>query len=65
MSNVLIVYEMLEPCGIEMIRMAKLLEKQDKIFFRDKLIRYLEPEDICWCDIINLSHNSTSFLFFS
>lgn len=60
MSNVLIVYEMLEPCGIEMIRMAKLLEKQDKIFFRDKLIRYLEPEDICWCDII-ISVRSTSF----
>lgn len=60
MGNILILYEILEPCSIEIIRMFRLLETDGAVLFRERSVWCLKAEDICWCDVI-VSVRSTSF----
>lgn len=59
MSNVLILYEVVEPCNIEITRMFWLLEQKDIVNLRSKTVSKITAEDISWCDVV-VSVRSTS-----
>lgn len=59
MSRVLIIYEAIEPCNIEITRILRLLELKGITSVRSKTVNTITTDDICWCDVI-LSVRSTS-----
>lgn len=59
MSNVLILYEAVEPCNIEITRMFWLLEQKEIVSLRSKTVSKITAEDIRWCDVV-VSVRSTS-----
>jgi len=61
MSNVLMIYEGVEPCNIEMVRIFRLLEQKGIISLRNKVFTEIVADDIIWCDIIFSVRSTSNF----
>lgn len=52
MTHVLIVYETIEPCNIETIRVFKLLEEKDLLLCQGILASHVKTDDLVWSDVL-------------
>ena len=60
MTHVLIVYETIEPCNIETIRVFKLLEGKDLLSCRGVLASHVKIDDLVWSDVLVFVRSTSS-----